>query len=83
MNDQNHSNKEQKNALTTRLVIAIAVEFGFIIAIPLVVFGFFGKWMANRYDNKLFIAASLVLSLLISTIFLYRQINQLYKKLTE
>jgi undecaprenyl pyrophosphate phosphatase UppP len=82
MKDQIPS-KNDKTSLTNRMVVAIAVEFGFIIAIPLVVFGFLGKWLSNKYDNKLFLAGALVLALLISTICLYRMIFKLYKKLTE
>jgi undecaprenyl pyrophosphate phosphatase UppP len=82
MNDQIPS-KNDKISLTNRMVIAISLEFGFIIAIPLVIFASLGKWLAHRYDNKLFLVGSLVLALIISTVCLYRMIFKLYKKLTE
>lgn len=82
MNDQIPS-KNDKTTLTNRMVIAISLEFGFIIAIPLVIFASLGKWLAHRYDNKLFLVGSLVLALIISTVALYRMIFKLYKKLTE
>ena len=82
MSDQNPKQNE-KNSITMRMVLAISFEFGFIITIPLIGLGSLGKWLSVKYDNRLYLAGALVLALLISTVWLYKNINKLYKKLTE
>lgn len=72
-----------KNRLTTLKTLAIAAEFGFIIAIPLVIFSLIGNWLANKYQNRLFLIFSLVAALIFSTVWLYIKILRIYEDLTK
>lgn len=72
-----------KNRLTTLKTLAIAAEFGFIIAIPLVIFSLIGNWLANKYHNRLFLIFSLVAALIFSTVWLYIKILRIYEDLTK
>ena len=83
MNDQIPGNDPEQNHLTTMKTLQIAAEFGFIIAIPLVIFSLGGNWLAERYQNRLFLVGALVLALLLSTIWLYYKILKIYEELTN
>lgn len=55
----------------------LAAEFGFIIALPLIVFGYAGKYLAAKYHSKLFLLAAILLALLFSVSWLYFKIKQI------
>ncbi|HAG27564.1 TPA: hypothetical protein DCG61_02185 [Patescibacteria group bacterium] len=59
--------------------LSLALQFAFMILLPLLVFGGIGKWLEQRYDNKLWVMAGLLLALTTSTVWFYRKINDLYK----
>lgn len=81
-NDQT-PNSTEENPLTTAKTLAIALEFGFIIAIPLLVLTFGGKWLASHYDNQLFLYGGIVLAIVFSTVFLTLRIYKIYKELIK
>lgn len=70
-------NKPQKSSSAKAL--ALTVEFGFIIVLPLVVFVSIGKWLSSKYDSKLFLIAALLLSVSASSIWLYLHIKDIYE----
>lgn len=76
------NNNEQKT-ITWQKTLVIAMEFGFIIVLPLIAFSYVGKWLENKYDNKIFFMASLLAALIFSTIWLYRKIMKLYDEFTK
>ena len=76
------NNNEQKT-ITWQKTLVIAMEFGFIIVLPLIAFSYVGKWLENKYDNKIFFMASLLAALIFSTIWLYRKIMKLYDEITK
>lgn len=82
MSDQIPTNKE-KNTLNTARTLAIALEFGFIIAIPLLVLTLVGKWLSSRYQNELFLYAGIILAIVSSVAFLSIRINKIYKELIK
>ena len=55
----------------------LAVEFGFIVAIPLALFGSIGKYLDHKRGTTYFLAIGLVLALLTTTIFIYRKIREI------
>jgi peptidoglycan/LPS O-acetylase OafA/YrhL len=59
--------------------LSLALEFAFMILLPLLVFGGIGKWLEQHYQNKLWIIAGLLFALTTSIIWFYRKINDLYK----
>lgn len=80
--DQIPSN-HKKTALTTSKTLVIALEFGFIIAIPLLALTTLGKWLANRYDNQLFLFVGIILAIVSSTLFLLFRVYKIYKELID
>ena len=76
------NNNEQKT-ITWQKTLVITMEFGFIIVLPLIAFSYVGKWLENKYDNKIFFMASLLAALIFSTIWLYRKIMKLYDEFTK
>lgn len=79
-NDQTPNSTEDK-PITTAKTLAIALEFGFIIAIPLLILTLAGKWLSARYDNQLFLYGGIVLAIVSSTVFLTLRIYKVYKEL--
>lgn len=67
-----------KKQMTMRKTLLFSLEFGFMIAVPLVVFAFIGSKLASHYDNRGFLFAGLVLALLTSCIWFYKRINDIY-----
>jgi hypothetical protein len=81
---ENHSNQNpDKKQITLSKTLAFTIEFGFIIVIPLLIFGFGGKWLSTRYNNPIFLYAGLLLALFISTAWFYKIIRNIYKDFLE
>lgn len=78
--DQIPTNNE-KTSLTTSKTLVIALEFGFIIAIPLLLFTSGGKWLANHYDNQLYLYLSVIVAIISSTLVLSIRVYKIYKEL--
>ena len=72
-------NKPKASELTTMKTLSFAIQFGFMIAIPLLGFIFIGKWLSAKYDNEAFLYGGLVLALLTSTAWFYKRITALHK----
>ena len=78
MKTENHDS-EKASQLTTMKTLSFAIQFGFMIAIPLLVLAFIGKWLSAKYGNEAFLYAGLVLALITSTAWFYKRITTLYK----
>ncbi len=76
--DQKPLTQNERKVMTTRKTLVFSLEFGFMIALPLVIFAFTGKWLAHRYDNMGFFYGGLVLALLISTGWFWKRITDIY-----
>lgn len=76
------NNNEQKK-ITWQKTLVIAMEFGFIIVLPLMAFSYIGKWLENKYDNRIYFMVSLLFALIFSTVWLYRKIMKLYDEFTK
>ena len=73
--------KEEQKRLTWLKTLNIAVEFGFIIVLPLLGFGYLGKYLDQRYHHKFFVLIGVLLALATSSLWFYRAINGLLKDL--
>lgn len=73
------SDPSERPAMTTKKTLVLALEFGFIIVLPLVIFGLLGKWLETKYHTKIFLYAGLILSVLSSVIWLYRRIKDIFE----
>ena len=72
-----------KKQMTFRKTLMFSLEFGFMIALPLVIFAFAGNKLADRYGNKGFLFGGLILALLTSCIWFYKRINDIYNDFTK
>ncbi len=72
--------KKTIQQMSTAQIISFVLEFGFIIVIPLFAFGFLGKYLSQKHNNKLFLAGFLILALTTSSVWGYRRIFQIYKE---
>ncbi len=75
--------KAEKKRLTTYKTLSIATEFGFIIVLPLLAFGYLGKWLDNRYHHNFFVLVGILLALATSTLWFYRTIKRLMESMKD
>jgi hypothetical protein len=62
--------------ITKWTMASLAAEFGFIIAIPLVVLGLLGKWLDARIDTfPLFTLAGIVLAVVSTSVWMYKRLK--------
>jgi len=76
---QTKAEKDQKNRVTGLKALNIAIEFGFIIVLPLLAFGFLGKWLDNRYHQHFFVLLGILVALLTTGVWFYQTIKKLMK----
>lgn len=72
------TNKIEKQELGKKIMISFALQFGFMIVLPLVIFGLSGKWLSEKYDNPAFLYGGIVLALISSTAWALKKINGIY-----
>ncbi len=73
---------KSKSLLNAMSMFSIATDFGLIIAVPLIVFTYLGKWLDNKYSQKYFILIAIILAITTSSIGIYKQIKK-FKELTK
>ncbi len=49
---ENPNSPKNSNSLDKRAMISLSFELGYIIALPLVIFGLVGKWLDGRMGNE-------------------------------
>ncbi len=75
--------KDYQKQVTIRNTMAIAMEFGFIIVIPLIAFGMLGKWLEAKYHNKLWLIGCILIALFITSVWFYKRILEIYEEYTK
>ncbi len=82
--EEDINKSESGEALRTTLVwrtIALAWELGYVIALPLVVFGISGRWLDRRYDTSpLFLLVGILAAIVISGIWVFKKIAALSRE---
>lgn len=74
--------KNEAYAFTMQRMVGFATEFGFVIALPVVVFGLGGRWLDGRTHHEyLFTLVGILLALITSVTFLARRISIIRKDL--
>lgn len=72
-------NQDSPNANKWRLV-SLASELGFIIALPLVAFGFLGKWLDAKWGTEPWLTIiGILLAIVATTVWLTRRFKELIK----
>ncbi len=80
---ENQLAQQKAQHFTTMKSLSFAIQFGFMIVVPLLVFAFAGKWLSAHYNNQIYLYAGLILALLTSTVWFYKKISDLYKDFIE
>src|SRR3989338_3866241 len=69
-----------KKSLAKKELISIAFQLGFIIAIPVVVFGFFGKWLDGKAGTyPLLSLIGIFTAIIFTSIWIYRKFKEYFK----
>jgi hypothetical protein len=77
MENSNRPKPQETNRLG---MINLAMEFGYIIALPLVVLGLVGKWLDGKYGTKPWITlAGILLAIILTSTWLTRRIKEYIK----
>ncbi|OGE76438.1 MAG: hypothetical protein A3K06_01420 [Candidatus Doudnabacteria bacterium RIFCSPHIGHO2_01_52_17] len=72
--------KQNKPNLQKSEMVRLAFELGFIIALPVVAFGYFGKWLDQRSDTYPLLTLIGILAAIVSTSFwMYRKFRNYFK----
>ena len=59
-------------------VVSLALELGFIIALPLVALGLAGKWLDSRFDSYPWLTmVGILLAIVSTTVWLVRRMREL------
>lgn len=63
-----------------RAMIGLAMELGYIIALPIVALGFLGKWLDGKYDvAPAFTLTGIVLAIICTTVWLMKKFKDFVK----
>lgn len=79
--NQPNSEDSNKKHLTRLKTVNIALEFGFIVVIPLLAFGYLGKWLDGKYDKNYFVLIGIVLAMVVTTVWFYKTIKKLMEQM--
>ena len=63
------------------IVMGVALELGFIIAIPIVVLGTLGKWLDVRHHTTVWVYVGIVLALASSVTWLFQRFESMLVRL--
>lgn len=72
---------ENDKKLSKMQMLGLAWELGYVIALPLIFFGYIGKWVDSRFSTKPWFALlGVVIAITSTTIWLTRRIREYIKK---
>ena len=77
-------NQSKPSAFTLARTMQLAVEFGFVMAIPVVAFGLGGKWLdSHTHHYNFFVLFGILFALVCSVALLTKRINGIRKELKK
>ncbi len=71
----------QNNKITQGELVAFSLELGFVIALPLVFLGLYGKYLDTRYNMSIFLPIGIILALIFSVLWIIKRVKQFKKKI--
>jgi hypothetical protein len=81
MTDHDNTNKdlrsEEKKQITAMKAFVFVCELGFVIAVPILAFGFIGKWLDARYHTRYWTLLGILLAITVSAVFITRRLREL------
>ena len=81
MGDDKTSKSNQRRLMLKTLNLGL--EFGFIIALPLVALGLLGKYIDQRHHTKYFVLIGILLALTTSSVWFYKRIKDILNDLRK
>ena len=72
---EKESNRD--DLITSSKMFSFAVDFAFMIAVPLLAFIYLGKWIDSRYGTKYFVIVGILLALALSVFMIYRKLKEI------
>lgn len=79
--DMNKDNLDQqsKKSLGKAEIVSVAFELGFIIALPITLFAFGGKWLDARFATKpLFVLVGVFFAISVTVFWIYRRFKKYF-----
>jgi len=72
---------EQKKTLDKWELVGFAWELGYIIALPIIIFGLAGKWLDAKMDNATpwFTLSAIILAITMTTVWLTKRLKKYIK----
>lgn len=71
---------QQKNPLTKGDMVSFAFELGFIIALPVIFFGYLGKWLDGKTDTyPLLTLIGIFAAIAFTSVWIYRKFRSYFK----
>lgn len=70
-----------KKAAAGYMLFELGIQFALIMAAPLLVFIYLGKWLERKYDSQIFVVAGILLALSLSSYLIYKKIEEAKKML--
>lgn len=60
--------------------LSLALELGYVIAIPIVVFGLLGRFLDKKFDSSpVLLLAGILVSIIVSSIGIYSKVRKIIK----
>ncbi|OGE86179.1 MAG: hypothetical protein A3J48_00800 [Candidatus Doudnabacteria bacterium RIFCSPHIGHO2_02_FULL_46_11] len=75
--------KQAKEYFNPLSLLGFAFDFAFLIAVPLVVFIFLGRWLDNRGGTEYWVIVGILFALVVSSVGVYKRIKQIEKRLKK
>ncbi len=73
------SPEKPKKSLDKGELVSLAFELGFIIALPIIAFGFAGKWLdAKSGTEPLFTLTGILLAIVFTSVWIYRKFKNYF-----
>lgn len=71
--------QNKKYPIAIPKILGIAFELGFIIALPLILLGFAGKWLDHKYGKNFFVYIGIMLALISTSIWLWQRFKRIIR----
>ena len=75
-NEQKEKNNQPAKPAIYFMLFELGIEFALIIALPLIVFIYAGKWLDTKTNHHFFVIVGILLALGLSSYMIYRKIVQ-------
>ena len=75
------NNPKSKRIFNAVSMYSVAIDFAFMIAIPLIAFVFLGRWVDAKFNTKYFVLIGILLGISTSAVAVGKQIKKLSQQM--